>query len=256
MSTKADAYPHTFRTLIGSLLGMTVLAVLSGCGTLYELEVRAVNPESSKLEGTYVLIPQTSDIDRESAEFMKFADQIERGLANSELQRLPSAQLADADMIIVVDYQVGDPELVGHSSEVPMFQSRGSVESEEGAKETGGRPRPSQGANAPTGVVDAPPTKELVGTQAYTFVRTVYWRELSLRAITFDWDGSDFSSISRTGSLWIVMVSSLGSSGDLNEVMPVMIAAVQPYIGVHSEELIVEKMNGIDKRIKAISEGN
>lgn len=242
-------------SIVRVLVGATVLALLSGCGTLYQLEISARNPDQSALQGSYVLVPGNPDVSVKSAEFEKVSNQVERGLSGSELRRLPIARLADADMAIVVDYQVGEPEEVGHSSKVPMFQTRTQADSEDGTKEGGSTRNRSSGGRSSPGVVDAPPVQELIGTQTYTFVRTQYWRDLSLRAITFDLDGPNNLSLHKTGSLWTVMVATAGSSSDLDEVMPVMIAAAKPYIGVHSEEPIFEKMNGIDRRIKAISEG-
>ena len=95
-----------------------------------------------------------------------------------------------------------------------------------------------------------------MGTHAYTFVRTGYWRDLSLRAISFDWKPTETPSIQKTGFLWSVTVATYGSSPDLDEVFPVMVAAAKPYIGSHDEDLITDKMNGIDKRIKAIEDAN
>ena len=50
-------------------------------------------------------------------------------------------------------------------------------------------------------------------------------------------------------------MQTVGSSPDLDEVLPVMIAAADPYVTTHQEEMIKTKMNGADKRIKAVSEG-
>ena len=247
----------SIRSIVQRLFGTLVLVLLAGCGTLYELEITARNSNQVELRGSYVLVPGNPDISVSSAEFERYSNQVERGLSGHELRRLPIAQLADADMAIVVNYSVSEPELVGYSSNVPMFQETSQPSSEEGTRQSSSsRNRVGSGAGAQSspGVVDPPPKSDLIGTQSYTFVRTMYWRDLSLQAITFELDGEDKPSIHRTGRLWLIMVQTHGSSPDLDEVLPVMIAAAKPYVGVHSDELIVEKMNGIDRRIKKISE--
>jgi hypothetical protein len=189
------------------------------------------------------------------ADLERYYEQIERGLSDTELQRVPLDRIADADMAIIVYYAVSDPGLVGYSSKVPMFQTSQAPGSEEGTRQGGSNRGSGQNPSGSPGVVDPSPSQELIGTQSYTFVRTNYWRDFSLQAIKFDWDGTDNATIQKTGSLWSVSVSTVGSSPNLDEVLPVMIAAAKPFIGTDSEEVIIEKMNGIDRRIKMISEG-
>jgi hypothetical protein len=233
------------------LVGMVILVVLAGCGTLYELEINASNPRHTELGGSYVLVPMHPSVVDETGDFEKYFDQIERGLSGTELRRVPLARLADADVVIFVSFGISEPEYVGYSSKTPMFQESSRPQIDEGPRQSS----TSSTKSGSSGAVDPPPEQDFVGTHSYTFVRTKYWRDLFLFASTFDWDGSDISSIQRADSLWSVSVSTRGSSANLDEVMPVMIAAAKPYVGVHSKDLIVEKMNGIDSRIKAISEG-
>jgi len=76
-----------------------------------------------------------------------------------------------------------------------------------------------------------------------------------LRAVTFELDIDDKSSVQVTGSLWSVSAETVGSSADLDEVLPVLVAAVKPFIGKRVEGSVVEKMNGIDRKIMELREG-
>ena len=242
------------RGIVRNVAGIIVLAFLTGCGTLYELDISARNPDQTPLEGTYVLVPGSDSVDVTGTSFVKYSGQVERALSGTQLRRLPIGQVHEADMAIVLDYAVGEPEAVGHTSKVPMFQQTRRPPAED--------PRPGGGSNNqnnPAAAADRsePPAQdELMGTHAYTFVRTGYWRDLSLRAISFDWKPSETPSIQKTGFLWSVTVATYGSSPDLDEVFPVMAAAAKPYFGSHDEDLITDKLNGIDKRIKAIEDAN
>ena len=233
------------------LLGAVVLVALQGCGTLYELDIVAQNPNQTGTHGTYVLAPANADISIDSANFKKYSAQVERVLVHRDLQRLPHDQLADADMIVVLDYFVSDPIVTAYSETQPMFQSRGQGQMDSG---TGSEGPSGSGTESDSYEPDTLPDPDFAGKETYRFPRTNYSRELSLRAISFAWDGQDVKSVKSTGNLWTLMVQTVGSSPDLDEVLPVMVAAADPYIATHSDQTIKKKMNGTDKRIKAVSE--
>lgn len=233
------------------LLGAVVLVALQGCGTLYELDIVARNPNQTGTHGTYVLAPGNAAISVDSANFKKYSAQVERVLAHRDLQRLPHDQLADADMIVVLDYFVSDPIVTAYSQTQPMFQTQGQGGMDDGA--VGEGPVEASDGLEPY-VPEKLPEPSFAGKETYRFPRTTYSRELSLRAISFAWDGQDVKSVSSTGNLWTLMVQTVGSSPDLDEVLPVMVAAADPYIATHSDQTIKKKMNGTDKRIKAVSE--
>jgi hypothetical protein len=124
-----------------------------------------------------------------------------------------------------------------------------------GSQREGPAPSGGRAAAAALTAPDALANPEFAGKESYTFPRTNYSRELKLRAITFAWDGRDVGSVRSTGNLWSMTVQTIGSSPDLDVVMPVMVAAATPYVGTHSETTIETKMSGTDKRIKAVREG-
>ena len=241
------------RSVVKLLLVAVIVPALQGCGTLYEMDIWARNTSQGGTQGTYVLAPGNVDISINSADFNKYTAQVERVLAHRDLQRLPYDQLAAADMIILMDYSVSEPILTAYTQTHPMFQSRGQGEMD--ANAVGPGEGEGEGTPAQPSTPDKLPDHDFAGKQTYGFPRTNYSRRLSLRASTFAWDGQDFDSISRTGNLWTVSVQTVGSSQDLDEVLPVMIAAADPYVTTHQEEMIKTKMNGADKRIKAVSEG-
>jgi hypothetical protein len=254
MSIAADVTTRVYALFrLGGV--MVALSLLAGCGTLYELDISAKNPEQTLLEGTYVLVP-SDPLDLLGSNFVNYSGQIERALSGTQLRRLPIDQIDKADMAIVVEYAVSDPESVGYTSKVPMFQQARQPPSEADANSGAGGGGSNRSPAAQADTSEPPRQDQLTGTHEYTFVRTGYWRDLSLRAITFDWNASETPSIKKTGYLWSVTVATYGSSPDMDEVFPVMAAAAKPYIGSHNEDLISEKMNGIDKRIKEIQPGN
>lgn len=234
---------------------LLVTAVLSACGTLYKLEVDARNLDQSALEGDYVLLSGDKKISESDPEFQKYSAMIERGLSRYNLNRLSIERIEDADSAIILDYGIGDSEIVAVNRKTPMFQSQPSAGAENASGEKG--PRSSsqgqQGASAPTGVVDASPEQQLIGTQETTFIRTVYWRDLRLHAVAIESSDSSAREIKGTHSLWSVTVQSLGSSTDLDEVMPVLVVAAMPYVGEHLAEPAAERINGTDRRIKEIA---
>ena len=105
----------SIQSMFKALLGAVVVVTLQGCGTLYELDIVARNPNQAGMQGTYVLAPGNAAISIDSAEFEKYSAQVERVLAHRDLQRLAYDQLADADMIVVLDYFVSDPIVTAYS---------------------------------------------------------------------------------------------------------------------------------------------
>ena len=54
--------------------------------------------------------------------------------------------------------------------------------------------------------------------------------------------------------VWSIDVETTGSPGDLNEVVPVMVAAAEPYITERTDDVVRVKLNGTSKRISAIKD--
>ena len=54
---------------------------LSACGTLYTLDIYAVNDPTQDLDKTYVVLSASPELSINSPEFQAYADQVEKVLA-------------------------------------------------------------------------------------------------------------------------------------------------------------------------------
>ena len=238
------------------LLVPGLLLMLGGCGTLYEVDIAASNPTLHSIGRNYVLVPANNAIASNSSEFQRYSSYVEQALSQKGLRRLPESEIANAEIEIQLAYSVGGPKTVGYESRTQMFEQRAG---------TGGEPRPSGSAGGdgnPTGGAGSPvrmpapqPQQDLVGVNNHTFKSTHYEREVSLTAYPRDAGASGDNSAEDSKPIWWLSGSSDGSSTDMDDVIPVLAAAIAPYVGDNSVSIIKTKIGGLDSRVKAIREG-
>jgi len=227
---------------------------LTGCGTLYTVEVNARAQSSSELDRTYVILPGDPGVDIRTEEFQVFADQVERTLEPQNLARIEQTQWRKADLIVLARYDVSEPEKVGHSSKTPMFQRTQVADTEEGTRQSGGQGGNESGGH--TNSVEASATDEFLGIQSYTFVRTVFWRSMMLRAIPRESYDLDDPAGQKVLAIWSVTANSKGSSPIAEEFVPALLAVVAPYVGTSTEGHEVEKINGTSRKIARVRDGS
>ena len=86
-----------------------VALALSGCGTLYTLDVTAYNNPNLELDKTYVVLSGNPNLDVNSVEFQEYAAQVERALSPKGYRRIDEDQLSDAALGVYISFGVGDP---------------------------------------------------------------------------------------------------------------------------------------------------
>lgn len=238
-------------------LGSAVLS-LSACGTLYKLDVTAHNDASVELGNTYVIASGDPDLSVRSPEFAIYADQLERALADSGYLRLPEEQLTSADMAIYLSADVDAPTKTYYQANRQVYETGpddSPVRGSRGPSSDSSSPVQQQ-ANRIITASEAPPEQELIGNEELPFERTVYTKRLSIVAVDLQAYLKEIAAVGRADAsrreIWSVDVTTTGSPSDLQEVVPVMIAAARPYIGTSTEDDMLVKMSGTDKRVAAI----
>ncbi|MBT8103873.1 MAG: hypothetical protein KJO95_12940 [Gammaproteobacteria bacterium] len=238
------------------LLAVTALA-LSACSTLYTLDVSSYSDPSMELDNTYVLLSGGGELDINSPEFDEYAAQIERALEPKGYRRLGEADLETAALGIYVSVGVGDPSKRIHTVSRGFYESPYAENSQAAVRASGnsGAGRGGQSSAQPTPVT--PPTAELLtGYEESGFATTVYTKYLHLLAIDFQSFIKEVATVGRANAkhkaVWSIDIETTGQPKDLSEVVPVMVAAGQRYVGDNTEGIVQVKMSGNDKRIEAI----
>lgn len=242
---------------VGIVAFMSVF--LSGCGTLYKLDVIAAADSSKSFAKTYVLLPGSPELDIESADFDSYAAVVERSLEPMGYIRQDVDQLSFAALGIYVSAGIGNASKRVHTVTQPIVETP-YPENSPGAVRSSGSSSGSGGSGQSTGQQPPPatmPTREvLTGYQRSGFVTTVYTKYLSLRAIDLPGFAEEVARVGRDNAvpvtIWSIDVETTGQPSDLNEVVPVMVAGGQAYIGKTTNGYVQLKISSTDKRIRAI----
>lgn len=246
-------------TRIGVAAGVAL--ALSGCGTLYTLDVTAYNNPNLELEldKTYVILSGNPDINVNSPEFQAYADQVERALSPKGYRRLTEDGVSSAALGVYVSVDVGDASKRFHKVSTAVYETP-YAENSTDVLRSSGNSQASRGGTGQQGQqptpVNAPAREVLAGYEEAGFATTVYTKHLNLVAIDLQKYIEDIASVGRTDAVpkevWSIDVETTGQPKNLDEVVPVMVAAGQPYVGASTEDVITVKMSETDRRIDAI----
>jgi hypothetical protein len=241
-------------------VGLTCTAiVLSGCGTLYNLQVTAHNSPNIDPGKSYVILSGNPELRVASPEFIEYANQVERALDSKGYHRVADGDLAAAALGVYVSAAISDParrynEVSTGMYETPYGDETGSQGRSGGSSSGGGGTSGQQ--SAPT----APAPELLSGIKNSSFATTVYTKHLNLVAVDLQKYISEINSVGREDAVpvevWSVDVETTGQPSDLSEVFPVLVAASQPYLGDKTEDVVILKMSGSDKRVTQIKSAN
>lgn len=245
-------------TRIGSLAGLAV--GLSACGTLYRLDVTAYSDPSAEIGKTYVVLSGDPDLDINSPEFAAFADQVERALAPKGYERVTGSDLSAVDLGVYLAADISEPGKRYHKVSTPMYEgptpdNLGSATASAGSNSSSGGG--GGGAQQSTTVEVPPQPREVLsGYEATSFATTVYTKHLNLIAVDLQKYLKDIAAVGRDDAvpreIWSITIETTGKPSKLGEVVPVMLAAGQPYVGESTEDVVEVRMNGTDRRIDAI----
>ena len=229
---------------------------LSGCGTLYKLDVVAFSEPDYDLGKTYVVLSGNPNVSVDSPEFNEYAAQVERALSAKGYERVGEEDLSNAALGIYLTADISDPSKRYHEVKTGVYEkpyaleNEGAISRTSGAGSTGG-----QSGGQPTPVA-VPRQEQLSGYEKAGFATTVYTKHLNMTAIDLQQYIKDIEKSGNTTAtpkeVWSVEIETTGKPSNLAEVVPIMLAAGQPYVAVSTKDVVQIKMNETDKRIDAI----
>jgi len=242
---------------IGSAVGLAL--TLGGCGTLYKLDVAAYSTTGESPGNTYVILSADPDMSINSPEFELHANQLERALGSKGFQRVPGDELDKAALGIYVSANISDPSKVFHTVSRPVYDPGANEDLGSAAKSLGEGNRRSSQAGGSEGFenkLPPAPKERLEGIEENSFATTVYTKQLNLVAVDLQRYLNDIRSLGRSEAspieVWSVDIESTGQPSDLAAVIPIMIAAAQPYIADETGDVIRVKLTETDQRVSRI----
>lgn len=222
--------PSTLRCLVP--LFLTALILLAGCAAPSHLvRVDAINdPAATPALRTYTLASGAKDIDASSLQFREAASQLRAALARRGYTEAPSP--ADAALHITLAYGIGQPETRTVTHSTPVYAELGGGRVQTVTKTTDASGKTS--TTTQTRIV--PGRYERVGSDTTTSTYTLYPKHLMLSA------RETGGLTANTPEVWSATAYYQSASPDLRGDFPILITALEPYLGENTGRVINVKI--------------
>ena len=205
---------------------------------VFAVNVSSLAAGGSESFKTYVLVTGTEGAAANDLQFMEYAKYVERVLSERGFQSVTSSDTAD--MAIVMNYGIGEPQTTTYSYSLPVWGRKGGGRTTFNASTCG-----AGGCAHTTGTAYQQPTYGVVGAVNRTGTVTTYFRYLILEAV----DLGEYRRSQAVVPIWKTTITSSGSSGDLRRVMPILVAAGLPYIATDTGQQIELRLYETDDRV-------
>ena len=236
------------RLFVSILVGAFVLV---GCATgpsYYVSTSSLAAPQVSAVQ-TYELWPMNEGAEPNDLQFLEYSGYVDRALKAKGLSRVASGSVPD--IIVLIGYGIGAPEKNIRSYSVPVFGQTGVSSSY-----TSGSATTNAYGNSGYGTANTTYNQTTTYTPSYgitgyrTGVQsyTTYTRYILLNAafVDLDQETKDWKPAFETS------IASTGSSGDLRQVFPIMIAAALDEIGTSTQKAVGTSITEGDDRVRLI----
>jgi hypothetical protein len=217
-----------------------VILLVAGCASLgprFYVDVSALRDVQLPEKRTYVVYPGQQGVDPTDLQFREFAAQLDQVLQAKGFT--PAAPDARPDLVILLSYGIGEPQMSYYS--YPVFGRISGGTSTFTASTFG-----SGGGTRTAGTISSPTRHGVVGTRTGT--RREFTRWAAVEAV----DVEAFAKTQKIAQAWRTTMTSSGASGDLRRVFPVMLAAGQPYIGTNTRQQVRRVLSDESPEVVAI----
>lgn len=219
------------------------VSLLSGCATrqpIYGVVVDSISG-SSVDKKSYILLPGNKDTKVDDLQFKEYATYVDRALIKQGLVPADSGEKANIAIFLV--YGIGDPKEHKYSYSIPIWGKTGVSSSYTiGTVNSYG----SYGSYSGTTIYN--PTYGITGSTSHIGSYTTYFRFIVLDAMDLD----EFRKSKKEVQLWKTTITSVGSSDDLRQAFPVLIAASQQYIANNTRKKVVVNISEGEERVNQI----
>jgi hypothetical protein len=227
------------------VFGLVFAAIVSGCATIgqpqFHVTVDSLASPTAQQKRTYILLPGNDGVTWDDLQFQEYASYLTRVL---NAQGFISAQKAeDADIAIVLSYGIGEPQARQYSYSLPVWGQTGVSSSH-----TYGTATAYGNSASYSGTTTYTPTYGVTGYTTHIGTQTTYFRY----ALITGYDFKAFKETEKQVQLWRTTITSIGSSGDLRQVLPVLISASVPYLSTNTGKQVSVRLYENDKIVKVV----
>lgn len=204
----------------------------------YQVGISSLADTSNRLGKKYILESGKDGVRSGDLQFKEYARYLNKALSSKGYSLVTDPSVAD--LIIIMDYGIGEPKEHVYSYSSPVYGQTGG-----GSSTTSGFVGGSY-FNART---TSSPTYGVVGSQTKVEKHVTYDRYIGIYA----YDAKRFIQTQSLDQVWSTMIVSVGSSGDLRRVFPAMLAAALPYMGTNTGKMVVESIGESNDTVKFIT---
>ncbi|PSV00501.1 hypothetical protein [Photobacterium kishitanii] len=202
-----------------TIIAATTVLMLQGCAANYRVQVDSLSDSAVSNKKIYVLLPKGKDVRPTDLRFREFSNYVRKALSQKGF--VPANSAADANVVIFLDYAIGDPQTSQYTYSIPTWGQTGvSSSTTYGTLNTYGNTATYSGTTYNT------PSYGITGSTTGVGTSTSYTRYVKLSAFDLD----EYRKSGDFKQLWYTNAVSTGSSDDLRQAFPVMIAASSDYI--------------------------
>jgi hypothetical protein len=215
-------------TRVTCLFAICVVVLLAGCATprVQGGIDSLARPDASSIRN-YILLPGNKDTQPADLQFQEYATYIHRALAARGF--VHATNFETADLILFLSYGIGDPQTHQYTYALPMWGQTGYSGST-----TSGTVTRYGNYGTYSGTTTYTPTFGVTGYTAQVGSYTTYFRYFLLDA----YDLNAYKRDQKLSQVWRSTVTSVGASGDLRRVFPVMVAASADHLATNTGQKV------------------
>ncbi len=236
---------HKIKALVLALS----LALLTACTSYryFSVDVDSICCSTARQKKTYILLPGNKDGNINDLQFQEFAAYTDKSLQTQGFRK--TTIIDDADVAILLCYGISDPKYYEYTYSVPVWGQTGISSSQSsGVVNRVGNSVTYSGNTSYT------PSYGVVGSSTHIGTGVAFARYLVI-------SGVDLEQFKKTGKvedakeLWSTKANSIGASGDLREIFPVLLIASQKHIAENTGKQIsysIREDEELVEQIKAL----
>jgi len=235
--------PYGYRK---GLIGLALIALLSGCTTTYNFKVDAISNPEVQPGLSYKIANVNSAGEPSDLRSQEAGNWVKTALSGKGLYEAET--LEDADMIVELEYGMEEPRTKMTTISTPIYAEIGGgvryiqvpVTDKEG------------NVSYKTVAVREPTRSEYVGERESVIVQTIYEKYMRISARE---NKLEEESDTRGAQIWSVYVTNEDEQDDLRQYLPIMASAAIDFIGENSETEQEVKLKDTDDVVTFVKKG-
>ena len=232
-----------FRTL-AVLLG---LLIFTGCTPYrsFNVTVDSISNSSARQKKTYFLLPGNKDGKANDLQFQEFAMYTENALNMQGFKK--AASIDDAEIAILLSYGISDPQTYEYTYSVPIYGQTGVSSSK-----TSGSIYSYSNSASYSQTTNYTPSYGIIGSSVHVGTDVVFARHLVITGIDLE-EFKQTGKVEDAQEIWSTKANSLGASGDLREIFPILLIASQKHISENTGKKIYYSIRDDQELFKKVN---